>query len=90
MDYPVACSPQAWSATALLAMLQACLGLSFDPANRTVRFTRPILPACLDEVSLLNLEVGGACISVRLRRAGDEVAMNVTSRTGDIQSMLVS
>ncbi len=90
VDYPVACSPQAWSATALLAMLQACLGLSFDPVNRTVRFTRPILPECLDEVSLLNLEVGGASISVRLRRAGDEVAMNVTRRTGDIQAVLVS
>ncbi len=90
VDYPVACSPQAWSATALLAMLQACLGLSFDPGSRTVRFTRPILPACLDEVSLLNLEVGGAHISVRLRRAGNEVAMNVTSRTGGIQAVLVS
>ncbi len=89
-DYPVACSPQAWSATALLAMLQACLGLSFDPARRLVRFTRPILPESLDEVSLLNLEVGGACISVRLRRIGDEVAMNVTRRTGDIQAVLVS
>ena len=89
-DYPVACSPQAWSATALLAMLQACLGLGFDPDRRLVRFTRPILPECLDEVSLLNLEVGGARISVRLRRVGDEVAMNVTRRTGDIQAVLVS
>ena len=89
-DYPVACSPQAWSATALLAMLQACLGLGFDPARRLVRFTRPILPGCLDEVSLLDLEVGGARISVRLRRVGDEVAMNVTRRTGDIQAVLVS
>ncbi len=90
VDYPVACSPQAWSATALLAMLQGCLGLGFDPVNHTVRFTRPILPACLDEVSLLNLEVAGAHVSVRLRRVGDEVAMNVISRTGDIRAVLVS
>ncbi len=89
-DYPVACAPQAWAATALLGMLQACLGLSFDPARCLVRFTRPILPESLDEVTLLNLEVGGACINVRLRRVGDEVAMNVLGRTGDIQAVLIS
>jgi glycogen debranching enzyme len=89
-DYPVACAPQAWAATALLGMLQACLGLSFDPARCLVRFTQPILPESLDEVTLLNLEVGGACISVRLRRVGDEVAMNVLGRTGDIQAVLIS
>ncbi|MBC7799816.1 MAG: amylo-alpha-1,6-glucosidase [Gemmatimonadaceae bacterium] len=88
--YPVACSPQAWAATALLAMLQACLGLSFDPERRVVRFTHPVLPASLDEVTLLNLELGGATISVQLRRVGDEVAMNVLGRTGTIQAMLVS
>ncbi len=88
--YPVACSPQAWAATALLAMLQACLGLSFDPERRLVRFDQPILPSGLTEVSLLNLEVGGARISVRLRRAGDEVALNVIERTGEIQVQLVS
>ena len=89
-SYPVACSPQAWAATALLAMLQACLGLSFDPDRRLVRFDRPVLPASLAEVSLLNLEVGGARLSVRLSRAGNEVAMNVIERTGDIQAQLVS
>ena len=89
-DYPVACSPQAWAATALLAMLQACLGLSFDPARRLVRFTRPILPDSLDEETLLNLEVCNARISVRLCRRGDEVAMHVLARTGDIQAVLLS
>ena len=71
-------------------MLQACLGLSFDPDRRLVRFDRPVLPASLAEVSLLNLEVGGARLSVRLSRAGNEVAMNVIERTGDIQAQLVS
>ena len=88
--YPVACSPQAWAATALLAMLQACLGLGFDPERRLVRFDQPILPASLAEVSLLNLEVSGARISVRLSRVGDEVAMNVIERHGEIQAQLVS
>ena len=89
-NYPVACSPQAWAATALPAMLQACLGLSFDPERRLVCFNRPILPASLSEVTLHNLEVAGARISVRLVRMGDEVAMNVIARSGVIQATLVS
>src|SRR5690606_17947466 len=31
--YPVACIPQAWSATAPLYLLQSCLGLRFEPAR---------------------------------------------------------
>lgn len=89
-NYPVACSPQAWAATALPAMLQACLGLSFDPARRQVQFDHPVLPEGLDEVTIYNLAVGDARISVRLRRLDDGVAMNVLDRTGEVQASMVS
>jgi glycogen debranching enzyme len=88
--YPVACSPQAWAATALHATLAACLGLSFDAAAGEVVFDRPRLPAFLDVVTLHHLALGEARISVVLRRSGDEVAMNVLRRTGDIHAVLRS
>ncbi len=88
--YPVACSPQAWAATALHATLAACLGLSFDPAASAVVFDRPCLPAFLEVVTLHNLALGDARISVVLRRSGDEVAMNVLRRTGVIHAVLRS
>ena len=89
-NYPVACSPQAWAATALPAMLQACLGMSFDPAQRLVHFDRPVLPPSLVEVTVFNIELNDARISVRFRRMGDEVAMNVLDRTGVIHATLTS
>jgi glycogen debranching enzyme len=88
--YPVACSPQAWAATALHATLAACLGLSFDPAGGAVVFDRPRLPEFLETVTLHNLTLGEARISVVLRRSGDEVAMNVLRRTGEIHAVLRS
>jgi glycogen debranching enzyme len=88
--YPVACSPQAWAATALHASLAACLGLSFDPAAHAVVFDRPCLPPSLDAVTLHNLALGDARISVVLRRSGEEVAMNVLRRTGVIHAVLRS
>ncbi len=88
--YPVACSPQAWAATALHAALGACLGLSFSPGEQAVVFDRPRLPPFLSEVILHNLALGEARISVVLRRMGSEVAMNVLERRGVIHAVLRS
>jgi glycogen debranching enzyme len=82
--YPVALLPQAWAATAPLALLQACIGLTFDPGNRHVIFNRPVLPEFLDEVRLTALSIADASIDVQLRRTGTDVAINVLSRKGDI------
>jgi glycogen debranching enzyme len=90
--YPVACSPQAWAAAAPIGLLGACLGLGFEPAARTVRLERPVLPAGLDRVALRGLSLGGARIDLSLRRAaGDSVAMSVSGRSsGDIGAVLVA
>lgn len=88
--YPVACSPQAWAAATPIALLSACLGISFEPANRTVVFDRPVLPDFLDEVVLRGLSIGPATVDVMIRRAGDEVALNVLRRNGLIRVVVVS
>jgi glycogen debranching enzyme len=88
--YPVACSPQAWAATAPLAMLQACLGLGFDLENRGIVLNRPELPSFLDQVILRRLSLGDARLDIAVRRAGSEVAVNVMSRQGDIRVTTIS
>jgi glycogen debranching enzyme len=81
--YPVACSPQAWSCTAPFALLQACLGLEVDFAERRVGFRQPRLPHFLDEVTIRSLAVGGGRVDILLRRYGAEVSVNLLRRTGD-------
>ena len=88
--YPVACSPQAWAAATLPSLLQATLGLRFDPFTVTVHFERPRLPPFLDEVTLYNLAVGGGQVTVHLQRVGTEVALNVIERIGPIKVQLTS
>ena len=83
--YPVACAPQAWASATPFALLQAVLGLSFDHARRTIRFDRPRLPASLDEVRIRNLRLGHAAVDVLLRRAGNDVAVNVLHHHGDVE-----
>ncbi|WP_342627495.1 amylo-alpha-1,6-glucosidase [Nguyenibacter vanlangensis] len=88
--YPVACSPQAWAAATLPALIQSTLGLGFDPAAVAVHFERPRLPEFLQEMTLYNLEVGGERVTVRLVRAGEEVAINVVERTESIRVQIAS
>ncbi|GIX28153.1 MAG: amylo-alpha-1,6-glucosidase [Burkholderiales bacterium] len=80
--YPVACAPQAWAAAAPFALLQACLGLEFDAASRTVRLRHPRLPDFLDWVQVRNLRIGDTLLHILLRRHGTDVAVNVLERDG--------
>lgn len=78
--YPVACTPQAWAAAAPLFMLQACLGLGFEPGEMRVTFDAPTMPAFLDQVVLRNLAVGEGSVDVALRRSGQNVVVDVLER----------
>ena len=80
--YPVACSPQAWSSAAPLALLQACIGLEFDFEAEQVCFRRPSLPDFLDRVVIRSLRVGASEIDVLLRRDAADVSVNVLRRVG--------
>lgn len=88
--YPVACSPQAWAAATPFALLQASLGLTFDPWRRRIRFDRPRLPAFLDEVTLRGVRLGEASVDLLIRRHGDEVVASPIGRSGDITVVTLS
>lgn len=87
--YPVACAPQAWAAAAPFGLLAACTGLEIDQARRCVRFENPALPAFLDTLCLPELRIGDARIGLRLQRAGDDVTVAVTERSGDAQLVIL-
>jgi glycogen debranching enzyme len=83
-SYPVACTPQAWAAATIPAFVQASLGLSFDPAACAVRFDRPDLPAFIDCLTLRNIPLGKARVSVSISRTPGEVSVSVLERSGNI------
>jgi glycogen debranching enzyme len=83
--YPVACAPQAWASATPFALLQAALGLEFEPAANEIRLRNPSLPAFLDEVVLRNLRLGQSSVDLRLRRHGEEVSVQVIRSKGHIR-----
>jgi len=68
--YPNANSPQAWSASATFSLLQALLGL-YPYAPLKMLVIDPHLPAWLPELTLRDLRVGKACVTIRFRRGKD-------------------
>ncbi len=83
--YPVACAPQAWASGAPFMLLQASLGLEFDPDAREIRLRNPRLPAFLPEVVLHNLRLGEAKVTLGLYRQGESVGTQVLHAEGALR-----
>jgi glycogen debranching enzyme len=87
--YPVACSPQAWAAGTPFMLLQASLGLEFDPDRNEILLRSPQLPAFLDEVTLRNLQLCQSSVDLTVRRHGADVSLQILRNEGQIRVAVV-
>jgi glycogen debranching enzyme len=87
--YPVACSPQAWASATPFSLLEASLGLQFDPFDGEIRLLNPQLPPFLDEVALHNLQLGSSSVDLRIRRHLDTISLDTPRINGDIRVSVV-
>jgi glycogen debranching enzyme len=87
--YPVACSPQAWASATPFTLLEASLGLEFDPFNGEIRLRNPRLPAFLDEVMLRDLRLSSSSVDLRVRRHGNTVSLDTPRINGNIRVSVV-
>ncbi|MEA2640223.1 MAG: hypothetical protein QOF51_1617 [Chloroflexota bacterium] len=84
VQYPVACSPQAWAAGSIPFMMQMSLGLHPDGFHRRLRVERPCLSAWLKSVTVKGLRVGEAEVDLRYERSGDTTLVAVVGKHGDL------
>ncbi len=87
--YPVACSPQAWASATPFSLLEASLGLQFDPFAGEIRLCNPQLPPFLDEMFLRNLQLGTSNVDLRIRRHRDTISLDTPRIDGDIRVSVV-
>ena len=87
--YPVACSPQAWASATPFTLLEASLGLQFDPAANEIRLHNPSLPSFLDEVVIRNLQLKESSVDLKVRRHAHDVSVEILERRGEIQVSIV-
>jgi len=89
IKYPVACSPQAWSAGTIPYMLSASLGFTPDALGRRLTLVKPKLPPWMQRVRIGKLIVGDASVELEFRRDGDSTLVNVVGKRGDLEVHVV-
>jgi glycogen debranching enzyme len=87
--YPVACVPQAWASATPFTLIEASLGLQFDPAGNEIRLRNPSLPSFLDEMVLRDLQLNGSSIDLKVRRHRSSVSVEVLEQRGTLQLSVV-
>ena len=85
VPYPVACSPQAWSAAAPLFLLQTMLGLRAHAADGYLELHRPHLPPWLGKVTLHDLRIGDMSVDLLFHRWRGATSAEVLRRTGNLE-----
>ena len=85
VPYPGANSPQAWSASATLQLVQIMLGLYPFAPMQLLGVVRPRLPEWLPSLTVRGLRVGNASVSIRFERREDGSASHdVIERDGTL------
>ncbi len=87
--YPVACSPQAWSAAAPFFILEGCLGISVQAERGRIVFDRPYLPEGISQLSIRNLRCGKAAVDLLLERRSESVLVHCESKPEDLEIMTI-
>ena len=82
--YPVACSPQAWSAGAAFMLLEACLGFTLEAPRRRIVFSRPRLPESMSFLALEGLQVADASVDLVVERQAQNIHVEVLRKSGDV------
>ena len=85
VPYPVACSPQAWSAAAVFLLLSAVLGMKIDGAAARLSFTRPTLPDFLNAIEIDDLRVGAGTVDLVIHRRAQAATIEIRRRRGDVE-----
>jgi glycogen debranching enzyme len=89
VPYPVACSPQAWSAATSLSLLQTMLGMHADAARDILELDRPHLPAWLGKVTVHELRVGDRTVDLLFHRwRGNTTSAEVLRRDGPLELVI--
>jgi glycogen debranching enzyme len=83
--YAESCEPQAWSASAVVMIVQALLGM-IAVAPLRLLVVDPHLPPWLPELRLEGIRVGRAKVDLAFRREGDgRTTYRVTGRSGHVR-----
>jgi glycogen debranching enzyme len=89
IPYQVACVPQLWAAGCAFHMVAGLLGLSYDADSKTLKVTKPSLPAWLGHVQVDGLKMGDAEVNLTFHcTASGATTVEITRVRGDVRCLV--
>ncbi|MDM9382513.1 amylo-alpha-1,6-glucosidase [Chlorogloeopsis sp. ULAP01] len=88
VQYPVACTPQAWATGSVFQLLQMMVNLVPDAPNNCLRVIDPALPESINRLSLHNLRVGPTILDLEFERSGSTTACRVAKKRGNLRVVI--
>lgn len=88
VQYPVACTPQAWATGSIFQFLQMMVNLVPDAASNTLRIIDPALPPSIHHLSLQNLRVGPTLLDLEFERSNGATACRVSKKRGNLRVII--
>jgi glycogen debranching enzyme len=88
-EYPVSCSPQAWTAGSALLFIQTMLGLEVRASQKRVAL-RPYFPEYINSLEMRNLNVGNRTVSFRVsRQEGHRYQLEVIENQHELEIVML-
>lgn len=88
VQYPVACTPQAWATGSVFQLLQMMVNLVPDAPSNTLRIIDPALPPSINQLSLHNLRVGPTLLDLEFERSNGATACRVSKKRGNLRVII--
>jgi glycogen debranching enzyme len=88
VQYPVACTPQAWATGSIFQLLHMMVNLVPDAPSNTLRIIDPALPESINYLSLHNLRVGPTLLDLEFERSGSTTACRVSKKRGNLRVII--
>ena len=88
VQYPVACTPQAWATGSIFQLLQMVVNLVPEAQNNCLRIIHPTLPPSINSLSFHNLRVGSTILDLEFERSGTTTACRVVKKRGNLRVVI--
>ena len=88
VQYPVACSPQAWATGSIFQLVHMIVNLVPDAPSNYLRIIDPALPESINYLGLQNLRVGSTLLDLEFERSGSSTACRVSKKRGNLRVVI--
>lgn len=89
-NYPVACSPQAWSVAAVFMLLESCLHIDIYAEEKKVYFYKPVMPERIEELKITRLKLGDGYADLKLYCENGSVGVKIISLPQGWQVLMIT